>query len=131
MTPPIEAEEVTTPDVPSSSPGIDAMDVSPLPHKAPYFVAQIALTSPSPEGTPCVDEMSCYPSIAHQQPILQARSSQTSTFLQLPEYAVFGVWSVWHALTIVAGADDPSHDHRCPEANLSQRALSLIRLVTP
>lgn len=28
------------------------MDISPLPHKAPYFVAQVALPSPTPEATP-------------------------------------------------------------------------------
>jgi hypothetical protein len=36
--------EGTTPPVPDSSPaGIDNMDISPLPHKMPYFVAQVTL----------------------------------------------------------------------------------------
>lgn len=55
VTPPVEHEGATTPPIPSSSPGLDAMDISPLPHKAPCFVAHITLPSPSPESTP-VDE---------------------------------------------------------------------------
>ena len=56
MTPPIEVDEVTTPDVPSSSPCLDAMDISPLPHKMPHFVAQVTLPSPTPESTPELEE---------------------------------------------------------------------------
>ncbi|KAL8955972.1 MAG: hypothetical protein Q9193_006359 [Seirophora villosa] len=42
---------VTTPPLPSSSPG--PMDISPLPHKAPYQVTtQVQLQSPTPEATP-------------------------------------------------------------------------------
>lgn len=48
-------ENVRTPPIPSSSPGPgnDSMDMSPLPHKAPFAVAtRIYLTSPTPEATP-------------------------------------------------------------------------------
>ena len=46
---------VTTPPVPSSSPGLtsDGMDISPLPHKAPFLTqVDIQLQSPTPELTP-------------------------------------------------------------------------------
>lgn len=87
MTPPIESEEVTTPDVLSSSPGGNAMDLSPLPHKAPYFVSQVTLPSPSPEITPDIeDEFSSELLCDQQQSIAQASTSQPPTFLQLPEY---------------------------------------------
>ncbi|PQE29300.1 Rhodanese-like domain-containing protein [Rutstroemia sp. NJR-2017a BBW] len=48
---------VTTPPLPSSSPGPlnERMDISPLPHKQPYFSAQIEIHSPSPAGTPKED----------------------------------------------------------------------------
>ncbi|PVH79091.1 Rhodanese-like protein [Cadophora sp. DSE1049] len=41
---------VTTPPIPSSSPGPleERMDISPLPHKQPYFAAQIEVQSPTP-----------------------------------------------------------------------------------
>lgn len=44
---------VTTPPLPSSSPGPlnERMDISPLPHKQPYF-AQIEIQSPTPGHTP-------------------------------------------------------------------------------
>lgn len=49
-------ENVTTPPLPSSSPGPgnDAMDVSPLPHKAPFTVSAIAvdLQPPTPRADP-------------------------------------------------------------------------------
>ncbi|PMD31391.1 Rhodanese-like protein [Hyaloscypha variabilis F] len=46
-------ECVTTPPLPSSSPGPlnERMDISPLPHKQPYF-AQIEVQSPTPGSTP-------------------------------------------------------------------------------
>ncbi|KAI4192506.1 MAG: hypothetical protein LQ346_004278 [Caloplaca aetnensis] len=54
---------VTTPPLPSSSPGPgnDSMDISPLPHKAPYqSITRIQLQSPTPEATPNRDvDMSC------------------------------------------------------------------------
>ncbi|KAF2747192.1 Rhodanese-like protein [Sporormia fimetaria CBS 119925] len=57
-TPPIRWEGVTTPDVPSSSPFVpDTMDISPLPHKAPFSFVQVQqLPSPSPQLTPSTDE---------------------------------------------------------------------------
>jgi len=60
------AEYVTTPPLPmSSSPAhIDMMDMSPLPHKAP-FVAQIEVPSPSPIPLP-VDEMVVEPPAPRQ-----------------------------------------------------------------
>lgn len=53
-------ECVTTPPIPSSSPGPgnDLMDISPLPHKAPFVVAQIQLVPLSPEETPIEDLVS-------------------------------------------------------------------------
>ncbi|TAQ89631.1 hypothetical protein B7494_g2040 [Chlorociboria aeruginascens] len=51
-------ECVTTPPLPSSSPGPlnDMMDISPLPHKQP-FGAQIEVQSPTPNTTPIVDDL--------------------------------------------------------------------------
>lgn len=88
MTPPIEAEGATTPPILSSSPGIDAMDISPLPHKAPYFVAQVTLPSPSSERTSGLsDEISSDLLSSELQPPIQASQLEASSFLQLPEYA--------------------------------------------
>ncbi|KAI9736823.1 MAG: cell division cycle- protein [Claussenomyces sp. TS43310] len=49
--------DVTTPPLPSSSPAPldERMDISPLPHKAP-FCAQIAVRSPTPGPTPTEDD---------------------------------------------------------------------------
>ncbi|KAH7091193.1 hypothetical protein FB567DRAFT_268209 [Paraphoma chrysanthemicola] len=60
-TPPVRWEGVTTPPIPSSSPCFvpDSMDISPLPHKAPFsFLNQrsVPLPSPSPEVTPSTDD---------------------------------------------------------------------------
>ena len=88
MTPPIELAEgmATTPDVPSSSPGIDGMDISPLPHKLPHFVAQLTLPSPTPEATPEPgDAIVPALSSASLQESLQALADQPPTFIQLPE----------------------------------------------
>lgn len=62
-TPPIVPrwEGVTTPPIPSSSPGYagDSMDISPLPHKAPFsFVQEVTVQSPTPESTPDEDMIS-------------------------------------------------------------------------
>lgn len=87
MTPPIEGEEVTTPDVPSSSPGIDAMDVSPLPHKAPYLITRVTLPSPSEDLTPDTHDglrPDALPSLEQLETSIS--SSQPPTFLALPEY---------------------------------------------
>ncbi|EQL00916.1 rhodanese-like domain-containing protein [Ophiocordyceps sinensis CO18] len=48
---------VTTPPLPSSSPGptTELMDVSPLPHKTP-FCTQIEVTTPTPISTPTIDD---------------------------------------------------------------------------
>ncbi|EMC95648.1 hypothetical protein BAUCODRAFT_71110 [Baudoinia panamericana UAMH 10762] len=86
-TPPIEIEGARTPPILSSSPGIpDMMDVSPLPHKAPYFVAQVTLPSPSPEETP--EETLVSPDLLSPTEIFPAATvplTQYSTFLALPE----------------------------------------------
>lgn len=88
MTPPIEGDEVTTPDVPSSSPGPNAMDISPLPHKPPHFVSQVTLPSPSPEITLGIeDEPSPDLLSPNELPIAQsAPLFQPPTSVQLPEY---------------------------------------------
>ncbi|RVX67350.1 hypothetical protein B0A52_09131 [Exophiala mesophila] len=51
---------VTTPPIPSSSPGQDIMDMdlSPLPHKAPFTAVQYQLQSPTPDLTPAEDSCS-------------------------------------------------------------------------
>ena len=59
------------------------MDVSPLPHKAPYFVAQVTLPSPSPEETPEEDGF-ISPDLLSPQEIAQPLY-QPPTFLALPE----------------------------------------------
>ncbi|TVY16455.1 M-phase inducer phosphatase [Lachnellula arida] len=50
-------ESVTTPPLPSSSPGPlnERMDISPLPHKQPYF-SHIEIESPTPGHTPCAED---------------------------------------------------------------------------
>ncbi|KAL6710542.1 m-phase inducer phosphatase [Coniothyrium glycines] len=60
-TPPVRWEGVTTPPIPSSSPCFvpDSMDISPLPHKAPFSFLDcrsVPLPSPSPEPTPSTDD---------------------------------------------------------------------------
>ena len=102
-TPPSEMEEVTssTPHIASSSPGM--MDVSPLPHKAPFFVSQVTLPSPSPEETPDEDESLMSPDLLSPQeieptsysaPIYQAPTFQAPTaptFLALPELSLIHI----------------------------------------
>lgn len=66
-TPPVRWEGVTTPPIPSSSPCFvpDSMDISPLPHKAPFsFLNErsVPLPSPSPEVTPSTDDDMLSPS---------------------------------------------------------------------
>jgi M-phase inducer tyrosine phosphatase len=88
LTPPIEVEGATTPPILSSSPGMDAMDISPLPHKVPHFVAQVTLPSPTPEQTPNLDNDITPDLLApHVQILAQASESEAPSFLQLPEYA--------------------------------------------
>ncbi|KAF2495106.1 Rhodanese-like protein [Lophium mytilinum] len=61
-TPPFRWEGVTTPPIPSSSPCFapDSMDISPLPHKAPFsFVSDLSIPSPTPESrNDCEDMLS-------------------------------------------------------------------------
>ena len=64
-------ESVRTPPIPSSSPGPgnDSMDLSPLPHKAPFaMAARIYLTSPTPEATPTEEARSDLPSVEQETP---------------------------------------------------------------
>ena len=64
-------EAMTTPPVPSSptEPGNDSMDISPLPHKAPYVAAsRVEVRSPSPEKTPAVTMLSS-PLVASETPL--------------------------------------------------------------
>ncbi|KAI8718905.1 M-phase inducer phosphatase [Fusarium sp. LHS14.1] len=53
----MEGRAVTTPPLPSSSPAplTELMEVSPLPHKAPFFT-QFEITSPTPGSTPAADD---------------------------------------------------------------------------
>jgi len=86
-TPPMDLEG-TTPPVPSSSPGIESMDmdISPLPHKQPYFVHQVTLPSPSPVETPDEQRMSeGHLSPPEDLPTPTAEPAQAPSFLQLPE----------------------------------------------
>lgn len=88
MTPPIETEEATTPPILSSSPGIEPMDISPLPHKLPHFVSQVTLPSPTPGETPDLSS-DITPDLlsADEQTLGPASEIEAPTFLQLPEYA--------------------------------------------
>jgi len=60
------------------------MELSPLPHKAPYFMAQVTLPSPSPEETPDSEGMVSADLLSpplESFPALQ----QAPVFLALPE----------------------------------------------
>jgi len=87
VTPPIVAEGATTPPIVSSSPCRDIMDISPLPHKAPYFTAQVTLPSPTPEETPDDDYMISDDLLSPpEQPTpVAAPVPALPTFLALPE----------------------------------------------
>ncbi|KAK0947049.1 m-phase inducer phosphatase [Friedmanniomyces endolithicus] len=84
-TPPIEIEEASGPSFSSSSPGM--MDISPLPHKEPYFRAQVTLPSPSPEETPDEDDTFISPDLLYplETEPYTAPVYQAPTFLALPE----------------------------------------------
>nr|POE51997.1 hypothetical protein CFP56_52378 [Quercus suber] len=86
ITTPIDIEEVTTPPIiASSSPGFDGMDISPLPHKAPYF--QVTLPSPSPVEAPESADL-ITPDLLSPLEIptpLHALAVQPPSFLPLPE----------------------------------------------
>jgi M-phase inducer tyrosine phosphatase len=87
-TPPMDLEG-TTPPVPSSPAGIDSMDISPLPHKLPYFVAQVTLPSPSPIEMETPDEQSDdHLSPPEDFPTPTSQPVQAPAFLQLPEYVI-------------------------------------------
>lgn len=44
---------MTTPPLPASSPSVDTMEMSPLPHKLPYSLStEVSLHSPTPD---CLD----------------------------------------------------------------------------
>ncbi|KAI4254682.1 MAG: hypothetical protein LQ352_002956 [Teloschistes flavicans] len=69
-------ESVTTPPPPSSSPGPgnDSMEISPLPHKAPYqSIMQIQPQSPTPEATPSEDVTMACTEIVPQPPVETSR----------------------------------------------------------
>ncbi|GAO18124.1 uncharacterized protein UV8b_02916 [Ustilaginoidea virens] len=71
---------VTTPPLPSSSPApvVEYMELSPLPHKTPFF-AQVEIQSPTPGSTPSSDQDMVLDSPA---PIpRQVSSESTKTFL--------------------------------------------------
>lgn len=70
------SESVTTPPPPSSSPGPgnDSMEISPLPHKAPYqSIMQIQPQSPTPEATPSEDVTMACTEIVPQPPVETSR----------------------------------------------------------
>lgn len=98
--------EGTTPPVPSSSPGIDNMDISPLPHKQPYFLAQVTLPSPSPEATPDEQSMSDDHLSPHELPTPLAQPVQAPSFLQLPEYVPSTPLFPAALLTVTTDADN-------------------------
>ncbi|KAF7190763.1 M-phase inducer phosphatase [Pseudocercospora fuligena] len=82
VTPPVEVEPATTPDIiPSSSPYHEAMDISPLPHKVPHFVHQVTLPSPSIYETP--SEVDISPDFL--VPDVISRPVPSPAFLELPE----------------------------------------------
>ena len=67
---------------------MDVMDISPLPHKPPHFVAQVILPSPTPDETPDMDNDITPDLLSPDDQILaQASESEAPSFLQLPEYA--------------------------------------------
>ncbi|KZF22431.1 putative cell cycle control protein tyrosine phosphatase Mih1 [Xylona heveae TC161] len=71
-------ETMTTPPIPSSSPGPgnDIMDISPLPHKPAFAVTQIELRSPTPETSPAGTPMAVSPICSGLSPL---DSSQHNT----------------------------------------------------
>ena len=63
------------------------MDISPLPHKEPYFKAQVTLPSPSPEETPDEDDTFISSDLLYplETEPYTAPVYQAPTFLALPE----------------------------------------------
>lgn len=72
-------EQVTTPPLPSSSPGPgnDSMEISPLPHKAPFIATQI-VASPTREAAHIDDLISSLPKVS--PPPLTEVSRQPALF---------------------------------------------------
>ena len=123
MTPPIELEGVTTPPIQSSSPCYDAMDISPLPHKAPHVA--VTLPSPSPEGTPMLsDEISAVDLDREQRCLVADAAPAPPTFLQLPEYVAPLSRDLDCPINPSAGAGDQSRDPHCPALECSPPTLS-------
>lgn len=64
------------------------MDMSPLPHKVPYFQSQVTLPSPSPVETPNEESYFSEHDLASAQEAptpVAAPAPDDSTFLALPE----------------------------------------------
>lgn len=86
-TPPARWEGGTTTPVPSSSPGFgsDPMDVSPLPHKVPYSIAQ-AVKEQAAETVDSIDEdmiSPCDPT--PNPPVERPVNTQVQVQIQVPE----------------------------------------------
>lgn len=90
MTPSVRWEGVTTPPIPSSSPNFahDSMDISPLPHKAPFsFVTELPLPSPTPESAPADEEdmlSPCEQELPSRQPASHIQTQFTAPLLEVP-----------------------------------------------
>jgi hypothetical protein len=105
-TPPVSWEGVTTPPIPSSSPcyGGDSMDISPLPHKAPFaFSTTINVPSPTPEAA-VDDDM-----ISPCEPVANTNLEVPQTGRVL-EYVVVPCTSVDPSNTPSDESDRPSSD---------------------
>ncbi len=75
-----EVEGMTTPPIPSSSPGPgnDSMDISPLPHKIPFsVVTQIEVQSPTPDTTP-TELMRSYTDFIPESPLDPIKTTVTA-----------------------------------------------------
>ncbi|KAI9834925.1 MAG: hypothetical protein M1819_002648 [Sarea resinae] len=75
-------ESMTTPPLPSSSPapGNDSMDISPLPHKAPFFsITEVEAQSPTPDTTSTDDSMT---SLCMQSPVSPLEAVKPNPFVE-------------------------------------------------
>ncbi|KAF2664756.1 Rhodanese-like protein [Microthyrium microscopicum] len=145
-TPPIRQpwESVTTPPVPSSSPGFgnDAMDMSPLPHKPAFsFASKLSIESPSRKSpsdddmiSPCdttpVPSMDLKPSFAERRKSILNRPSlarskclSTSNIVprvkdnQLPAFT-FGAGSSTTTYTLSTSLDESFQESPVQERNM-------------